>query len=323
MAIDVLFLSLLAGCMSYQPPAFIIEGMEPGPSIETLSSQLTGDSDTTLVARRNGGRVRIGDVVADFSTSEDTLVTTTAAQYSQIGVTAEFSAGNAVWFTEVAVQHRKGGAISIVWVPGEIAVAATATYVTAEEIKAYLGDNERFVILGDVRFHRSADTVVAVQRSLERRPAYVDDSKKTGVTDSQAAQSSMSLEYRGTLDLFVDLTALSALGAGDIYIDDVDLPRYPFGGKLGKIQVVPFISGVGVAADKTIRVNVDGVALTGNDAQLLVADMVVGNTEEFDATYSNPYFDAGSTLSLELEAENADFTAGMVMVKITIWECVP
>lgn len=322
MSVDILFLSLLAGCMAYQPPAFIVEGMEPGPSVETLSSQLTGDSDTVLVARRNGGRVRIGDVVTDFNTDEDTIVSTSGDQYSQAGVTAEFSLGNAVWFTEVAVQHRVGGTVSIVWVPGEIGAVADAVYATAAEIKTYLGENERFVILGDVRYHRSADTTVKVLRTLLRRPAYVDESKKTGVTDSQATQSSMALKYHGTMDLFVDLTALSALNAGDLYIDGVDLPRFQFGGKLGKIQVVPVIAGVGVGGDKTIRVNVDGVALTGNDAQLLVADMTIGNFEEFDAAYSDPYFDAGSTLSLELQAEAADYTAGMVMVKIAIWECV-
>ncbi len=305
----------------YTPPPIKIEGLQVLPPVATPNSQAAGDDSTVLRALLKGGRVKLFDTVLDRIDEEFAVITTSGAQYDD---GTGFALGYAVWFTAVAVQHKVNAAINIMFIPGAVALEANAVVPTVAEIEAAIGDHELYAILGDIRYHRSADTVIDTQVTGVRRPAYVDDSKKTGVTLDSEDATTMAKKFWGYVDLPVDLTDAFALGAGVLAFDGVPLPKLPLGGELGEFLAIPAVDGAGVGADMTFRLGLDGTPLTGNDLQLLLAASAVGQapTAGAGAYASTPSFKSGATLDVEVEAAATAFTAGMAILRVEIWEYV-
>ena len=165
MAFDVETAILVAGGEVVPLKPVEIEGLQVTPSVATRSSQAAAAGATVLVARHLGGRARIFGFSRDFQAAE-TEVVNQAVNFLTLG--------QAVWFTAVAVQHRNAGQVSVLWVPGTIATFATVARPTLAQIKTFLDldDKEATLgIVGDIRFHRSADTVIDVATSPTRRPA--------------------------------------------------------------------------------------------------------------------------------------------------------
>lgn len=323
MALDAPNISYLAGGHSYQPPPFVLEGIRIEPSVVTRSSQATGDGSTKLVARYRGGRVRIGERASDLRTTETVIANTSGAQYKDQALTG-FASGNALWCTLVAHQPRPGSDIKLVWVPGAIAVLASVAKPTHVAIKAALSGSEAYVILGDLRFHRKSDLVVKDLVDESRRPAWVDDANKVSVSHDQDDQSKLGKKFWGFLEFPIDLVALSAKSAGDLYVDGAALPVLSYGGELGAYEYVGVVAGGGAGADLTLRLGIKGTAFAGNDRQLLLVGTAIPSVLRAAAAYASvPKFMVGDDLDIELEAKATVFTSGSGVLRIEVWEYVP
>lgn len=321
MSFDVQNAASVAGGEVVTPLPLSLEGLKVEPSFLTLSSQATGDDATVLVARHSGGRAYIHGVVKDFAAAEQTLVSTTGEQY------AGFTVGQAVWFACVAVQHRSAGDVSVLFVPGAVADVADAVVPTFDEIKAYLDLDDRasFVICGDVRFHRSADTVIDVATSDLRRPAYTDDANKTSAIKdaSDPEGSGLAERFWGYLDFPIDLAAAFGLGAGALYVDSFPLPNLQYGGRIGPMEYVGTVAGAGAGADITLKTGIDGTEVTGSDMQLLLATTDIPSTVPTGGTPSAAdVFKAGDGLDIEVDAADTAFSSGSGVVKVPIYEFV-
>jgi hypothetical protein len=326
--IDVENSSFVAGGEPYVPPPIEIEGLELKPSTVTLCSQTTGDADTKLVLSYTGGRAKVFGVVKDFPAAEVIVVNTSGAQYEQgSGLTlVEFSSGMAVWFTLVAVQHSVSGAIGLVAVPGAIAAVASAVVPTFDEIKEALGLDDRatFGICGDIRFHRSADTTIDVATRRVRRPAYVEDTKKTSFLADQGAPTTMGVRFFGHLTLPLDLAAASAKSAGQMVVDGLTLPYLPYGGYVGAPEYIGGVAGAGVGADLTFLLNIDGTPTTGGGVlQLVLATTAIPAKVSGTAPTGAHKFKSGATLDLELDVKTTVFSGGSGIVRVPVWEYVP
>lgn len=328
MTLDVQNANKVAGGEIYTPPPIQIEGITVEPALITPCSQVTGDAATVLRARLRAGRVKVFGKTIDVLPSENALVTTTTDYRQYVGGVAvrQFTAGMAVWFTAVAVQHRVSGAIGVVWVPGLIAAVANAIYLTATEIAAALDDQDVLAILGDVRFHRSADTVVRVQVTDVRRPSYVDSAEKTGVVADQAAQTSLTPEFRGFLELPIDYTQGTAVGAGNNYYNDLPGYNFPFGGYLDvdNSRFVNELAGVGVGASLTLKVWLGNAEVTGVTWVLPVATSGVPATvaPTGAASGGTNRFDQNEVIDIEIDAAAAAYTAGRGTLRIPVYEYV-
>ena len=325
MTLDVQNASHVAGGEVHTPAPISIEGLRLSPSF-TASTQTTGDAATVLRVHQSGGRVKVFDHVRDFLPSEPTIVSSSGAQYSQPPSVTEFSSGNAVWFSLVAVQHRVSGAISLLYVPGAIAAVATAAKPTFAQIVAALGlgDDAHFAICGSVRFHRSADTTIQVKTDHEDRPAYVDVDNKTGVEADQASQASLGSVFHGFVEVSTDLTAASGEGAGNPYITGALLPNLPFGGFFGNNwQYVPAVDGAGAGATITFRPRISGTEVTGNDLTVTLATSALPAAVTAAGSFTDPTqrFTQGQTLDIKVQAVTA-FTAGRGTIRIPVFAYV-
>lgn len=324
MSFDVINSEHVAGGEPFVPAPLDVEGLFVEPPQLAQSEQLTGDDDTTFIARYTGGRVKIFGVVRDFPAAETTLVDTTTAQYAQGALL--FTVGNAVWFTQVAVQHRAAGLVSILYVPGAIAALASAVVPTFAEIVTALGLGEgtHLVILGDIRYTRTSDTVIDVATSDARRPAYVDTDTKTGYTADVLDPTSLGERFWGYVDLPLDLTTAYNLGAGVLAVDSYPLPQLPYGGRIGRMKYVSAVAAVGAGGDITLLTGIDGTPVTDSTYQLLVAALPVPSTVGFGGTPSAAdTFKPGDGLDIEVDAAATAYTAGSGVIKVEIFEFVP
>lgn len=330
MIMDLILAAAFLGGESFERVPFEVHGLEVLPPTETLSSQVTGTGATVLRAKYTGGRIRFGEKVYDF-TGDEVVVSTTAAQFAQYAdgaVSVSFSSGNAVWFSLVAVQHKVNGAVNLVWVPGTIAAAASAVVATQAEILEFLGltgEAANVLVLGDIRFHRSADTAVQVKTTGGRRPAYVLESNKTTTTENANDPEGMEERFWGWLEVPITYASAFALNAGDIYAAPT-LPPLPYGGKIRDWEVVGAVSGAGAGADMTLKLQIDSTEVTGSSIQLLLAGTAIaaGGVKVADAGISAAnVFKPGSTLGIEVDAKPTAFTAGSGVIRIQIWEFVP
>jgi hypothetical protein len=322
MILDVLNVNHVAGGLPHPLP-FTVDGLLLEPSVITLSSQATGDGSTVLVARRGPGRVRIIDAATELGTTETTVVSTSGAQYDQD--TLEFTSGMAVWFAAVAVQHKPGGSIDIVHVPGAIAAVASAAKPTTSEIEAFIGDSGHYVITGDVRFHRSADTVVQVMVDNSRRPSYVDEDNKTEYQPSQGSVGSLSSRFWGYIHVNADLTSMSAVADDATYVNGLDLPDLPFGGYIGTDWAyLPAVAGAGAGATLTARLALDGTDMTGNTLTITLALSAIATKATATGAYTGNTnrFKSGDSLDIEIDSSAVDFTAGSGTIQIPVYEYV-
>lgn len=313
MTFDVENAAHVAGGEAAPVLPILIDGLEPEPAILTLSSQAMGDDDTVLVARHTGGRVRIFGRVKEFAPSEQTVVATDGSAYLAVG--------QAVWFALVAFQRATGGAIALRWVPGSVAAVADAAKPTFDEIKKFLDLDERapFAICGDIKFHRSADTVVDSSTETIRRPAYTFVERKTGYERTQA---NLGERFWGFVDLPVDLTALSGLNAGDLYVDGAKLPDLPYGGRIGWVQYLGEVAGAGAGADLTIKPHIDGTVVTTDGLQLTLTNTALPSTVDSAEITGANTFKPGATVDLELDVKGTAFTGGSGVVRLAIYEYI-
>ena len=312
----------VAGGEPFVPAPLSIEGLEVIPSILTQPRQLTGDDDTRLVLRYTGGRAKVWDYTRDFVPGEITLIDTTAAEYKQ--GTKLFASGNAVWFALVAVKHGPTAAINLLAVPGAIAAVADAVVPTFDEIKAFLSLDERasFVVCGDIRFHRSAATVIGVATSAARRPAYVDESHKTSALVDRDDTSTLGSEFWGYVDVPIDLVTAYAKTEGDLVIDGMALPPLEYGGYLGTAEWITAQAATGSGADIDLQLGLDGTDCTGGAVNLLLGTVIVGAPIAFSACTANHKFKPGATLDVKLSDKDVAFTAGSGVVRVPVFKYV-
>ena len=322
---DVILFALMAGGAPFQPPPFAVEGLYLEPSIETLCSQTTGDAATVLVIRRSAGRVRCVESVTDFLTDEDTIASSSGHAYQVNDTGTKLASGNAVWMTGVAIQHRPTGAVQIVYVPGAVAAVASAVYATQAEIQTWVDPDSigvQFVILGDVLFYRSADTVITVRTTDERRPAYVQEDDKTGVTAAQDSQSDLASEFCCFMNVPADLTSISAVADDGTYIANMPLPNLPFGGLIKGWRYVPVVAGAGGGATNDVRLAIDGVDVTGGTLTITEANTAIGQgVGDFSGLGANTFL-PGATLDIEVDTTATSFTGGSGFFQIEIWKYV-
>lgn len=321
MSFDVPNADHVAGGEGVVPLPIYIEGLFVSPSELTQSSQAAGDDTTILVARHSKGRVRIFGVVKDFPAAETLVVNDgplAGGQYNRGGV--EFILGNAVWFAQVAVQHRNAGPISMRYVPGTIAPVATAVKLSHADVVAYLGlsPGETVVITGQIRFHRSADTVIDVQTTDIDRPAYTDTTKKTGYIADVTDPTTLGEEFWGYLDVPVDLTSLSAVAAGSLYLNGLPLPPFAYGGKIAGWEYIPTVAGAGGGAAQAMALQKDGVVMTTSALALTLANTAVGVPVAGTAPTALNTFKTGETLDIELDVDTTNFTAGSGIIRIAV-----
>lgn len=319
---DVLLLALVAGGETFQPAPFDIEGLFLEPPIETLCSQTTGDAASVLRVRRSAGRVRCIDSVTDFNTTEDAVATSSGHAFQVGDAGTKLASGNAVWFAAVAVQHRPTGAVTVLYVPGAVAALASVAVPTQEAIQTFLGDGVLFVILGDVLFYRSADTVIDVRISHERRPAYVNEDNKTGAVADQADQASLASEFCTYINVPADLTSISAVADDGTYIANMPLPNLPYGGYVKKWRYVPVVAGTGGGATNDVRLAIDGVDVTGATLTITEANTAIGQGVEDGSGLGANTFKSGATLDIEVDSTATNFTGGSGFFQIEIWKYV-
>jgi hypothetical protein len=331
MSLDVLKASSVAGGESHQPAPFVIDGLFVHPPTKTLCSQVTGDDSTVLRAGILGGRARLVDHVKDFAPAEVALVTTSGSQFDD---GTGFAVGTSVWATAVAIQHRPAAAISIVWVLGAVALEAAAAKPTQAAIATAVGGSEqaRYVILGDIEFYRSADTVINTRVDHGRRPAYVQEGNKTtaeGKSDDQAA--TMGLVYGGFVDFPATLASIYAASAGDL-IANCQAPAWEHGGEVGQLEYLPGVAGAGASASIALRPNVTNlnetvIAADGDDLTLTLALSAIGqvpaNTRAPGSYTTRPVFKPGAKLSVELQTKTTAFTGGSGTLRLNLWKYVP
>jgi len=321
--LDVQNANVVAGGETNFPPPFVIEGLYPKPPVRIISTQATGAGATALRLGISGGRVRLVDHVNDFTDQEIAVLTTAAAA---------MTSGQAVWVAVVAFQHRPNANVNTIAIVGNAAAVADAAKVDVGAIESRLGENARFVLLGDVLFHRSADQVIDHRVDYSRRPAYVDEANKAQNVASQGAQASMGLRYIGSIQLAITLATLSAASAGDL-VARFEAPATPFGGIVGKLEYVPIVNAAGAGAEADLRPNVINpgdstpVEADGNDLEIRVATAVVGTTTSNDRDpleyTTGPYFKPGATIAIELQDKSDTFSAGSGTLLVHLWECVP
>lgn len=330
MILDLLLAATFLGGVTTPAVPIEVSGLHVMPPTEALSTQATGTGATVLRAAYSGGRVRFGGKVVDF-TGDEVIVSTTSAQFAQFedGATVRsFTSGNAVWFTLVAVQTKINGAVRLVWVPGNIAAVANAVVATQAEIRSFLELDDvsaNLVVLGDIRFYRSADQVVQVMTSAGRRPAYVYESDKSTTTQDANSPDGMEEVFWGYLEVPITYASAYALNAGEIYAAPT-LPPLPYGGKIRDWEVIGAVSGAGAGADMTLKLQIDSVEVTGSSIQLLLAGTAIaaGGAKINDAGISaNNVFKPGSTLGIEVDAKPTAFTAGSGSIRIQVWQFVP
>lgn len=312
MAFDVNNASLVAGGESASILPILIAGLILQPAVETLPSQLTGDTDTVLTAAVTGGNIRMFGFVKFFNYTETTLISTSGE--------AHLASGEAQWYTACVVQHRNAAAISIVYVPGDIAAVASVEKPSWNDIKTFLGkgaEDATIAILGDIRYHRSGDLVIDVQVDDVRRPFYTDDAKKPSSHIRDLADTStLTAVAAGYVDLPIDLTSASGITPGNLLVDGVDLPKWPYGGQIDRLEYIGTVAGANSGADITLKAQIDGTVVTGSDLQLTLANTalpskVAGGTPS--AAYD---FQCGDGLDLEVDAVSTAFTAGSGIVRV-------
>jgi hypothetical protein len=303
---DVQTAGAVAGGEAVTPLPISLEGLRVYPGVETPSSQVTGAGATVLAARYGGGRVRMPRSVRDFAPAEVVIVS--EDNYLALG--------EAVYATAVGVQHRNAGGTSVLFVLGAIAALADAVAPTVAEIKEALGldDYATVAVCGDVRFHRSADTVIDVAVTDKRRPAYIDDGLKTGLILDPADQSAMGGVPAGHIDFPVDLTGYSGVGAGNLAVDGAKFPSFPFGGTIDTLEYIPGLDGV--AGDITLKAAIDGTEVTGSDLNLLVANTGLGDAIPTSSPTAANSFKPGDGLDIEVDAVGTSFTAGSGILRV-------
>lgn len=318
MTFDVRQAAAIAQGEIWTPPPIDLEGVNLNPPSATLSSQVTGDDVTTLRAACTGGRVKIFSQVKDFAAAEENVHVSQGAQYLAVG--------EAGWFAKVFVQHRPNGNISTVYVPAAVALVTSAVKTTDAEIVAFLGldSGGTYVIAGDIRYHRSADTVIVTRVEDVRRPAYVDDGDKTGVAADQADTSNLGEKFWGYLDFPLDLTTAFGLGAAAFAIDGAALPSFPYGGRVGAIEYIAGFPGAGAGGDITLLAGIDdgtsSTPVTGGEMQLLLAAVGVPGLVTGGTPTAADTFNQGDLLDIEVDAAATAYTAGSGTVRVPIYE---
>ena len=313
MAFDVLNASVVAGGEGVPVLPVLIEGIKLQPSVTTLVEQLTGDDDTTLVLSHTAGAVRIFGHVKEFDAAEIIVVDTTAA--------AHLVAGQAQWFALCAVKHKNAAAVSLLAVPGTVAVFALVAKPTFAEILTFLGlgaEAADIAICGDIRFYRVSDVVIDVATESIRRPWYTDDAKKTGLGIKDLADpTTLTAIPAGHMDFPLDLVTASAVTPGNLLIDGAALPKWPYGGRIDNMEYIASVAPTGASADVDFLVQLDGVVVTGTDMNLLLATAAVAAAPVVGGTASAAYsFKPGVGLDIEVDAVTNVFTAGSGVLRV-------
>lgn len=325
MSIDILAALLVAGGSSFIAAPVVIDGCHVEPPTTTLSSQVTGDDTTTLYARITSGRVKLGDASIDLPGEE---VRVGYQNGSQLDIGSDtLASGYAVWYTAIAIRHRKSSAIEVVWVNGSIAAVASAVVATEAEIRTALGldDHTLIAILGDIRFHRSADTVIDVKTTGGRRPAYVETTKKTTVTEDAASPDGMEEVDGGYIDIPVTLASAYALTAADLYAA-IPAPRWAWGGLIYDAEYIGEVSGANSSAEMQLKLQIDGVEVTGSALALTLANTAIaagGCSVAAAGISAANIFKPDSTIGLEVDSKTTAFTAGSGVVRCYLRKYVP
>lgn len=306
---DVPTASAVAAGEVVTPLPISFEGLRVEPGVETPSSQVTGAGATVLSARHTGGRARMPSSCRDLAPAEVVVINAAAAHLAQ---------GEAVYVTGFAVQHRNAGVLSILFLAGTVAALADAEPLTVAEAKTELGldDYATVGIIGDLRYHRSADTVIDVAATDERRPAYIDDAKKTGLLLDPAAPSGMGAEAAGYVDFPVDLTAYSAVTPGQLAVDGAQLPKFPFGGRVDSLEFIPGEDGV--AGDIILQAGIDGTEITASDLNLTAANTALGGAPPTSTPTAAQDFKPGQGLDIEVDTVTSAFTAGSGTLRVHV-----
>lgn len=309
MSLDVVLAAAVCLGESHNPGPYLVEGVFVEPPTQTRSSQVTGTGTTTLRAAYTGGRLKLLDKVIDVAGAEATIV----AQSSYM------TSGQARWFALCAVQHRPNAAINLIWVPGTIAAVADAVVPTDAQIQAFLDLDEEgvYVICGDLRFHRSADTTIVHAAKDLRRPAYVQTADKTGILFDETDQSTMGKVYGDHIDFQMGLVQMSGVSAGSMYIDGASFPRWPFGGEIAGLEYVAAVNATGSGATQDLIVNIDGTPTTGGTLTLTLANAVVPVPVTSTITGANK-FKCGDGLDIEVDNAGTDFTAGSGTLRVKL-----
>lgn len=312
MSFDIYNAALVAGGEAKAIPSVKIEGLQITPPVGTLCSQATGDDATVLRVRTLAGFAQLFGTVKEFAEYERAIKTTSGAAF--------FASGEACWFTGVVVRHRNAASTSIVFVEGTVAALASVAKPTWAEIKSYLGlgeSNAVIGIIGDIRFHRSADTVIDVMVDHSRRSFGVDENDKVMLDARDLSDpTTLTAVPGGWVDLPANLTSLSAVTPGNLAVDGSELPKWPYGGKINHLEYIGGQAGANSGADITVKAQIDGVAVVGADLNLTLANTALPSRVASAVASSANSFQPGDTLDLEVDAVGTAFTAGTGIIRV-------
>lgn len=316
--LDVVIASHVSRGEQFTQAPIEVKGLFVEPASTTLSSQATGAAGASAFrARHTSGRVRIHDKVIDLAGAEEAVITENGA----------LTSGQAMWCTLVAVQHKLSGGIGLAWVRGTAATYGSHVVKTQAEIVTALGQDDQVAMLaicGDIEFYRSADTTVVTSVSSKRRAAYVDESSKTGITETVAA-ATLEEEFGGFIDFPITLASAFALNAGDLY-SVAPAPDLPFGGVIKRWEYIGAVSGAGAGADMTLKAQIDGVVVTGSDMQLLLAATAIaaGGARVAGGTITAANtFKPKASIGVEVDAKPTAFSGGSGIIRMHYNKLVP
>jgi len=119
------------------------------------STQDTGTGASDYNANVSAGAVAIEGVVGYIQAAADVALDTASAG------SAVLASGEARYYALVAWLDRIANAVKFGLVKGTIAAVASVARVSAAQVEGKLGTTNPYVVLGQVRVHRSADTTIA------------------------------------------------------------------------------------------------------------------------------------------------------------------
>ena len=302
-------------------PLFV-SGLYVRPPRLTESSQATGAGSTALRAYVETGV---------FSADEGREVKELHGQ--EVAVITEnnhLTLDQAVWFVAVLVK-RAYGALVLQWIEGTKATgAANAVLPTTAAIVTAVGQDSLdrgydFVILGAIRYHRSADTVITTAWSDAPRSLYTDETHKTMVLADPAAPGDLGYRFWGFVRFGADLTQMSGVGAAAAYLTGVPMPDLPLGGFLGKAWGYQPQKNGGAGAVVVVRLQISGVDVTGNDLTMAAASTAIPAVLKAAVAFTGDThrFKRGDTLGLYYVSETTPFNAGFGEFFVPVYEYVP
>ena len=298
--IHLFALALQAGT----PPAFV-DGADISPSVST--SQATSTGAVALYANISRGTTVIGSSAGNIAKQRVTCYSAS----SQL-----FAVGNACWFTLVS---RLGldGVANVIVLKGLTAAVATAAPLTYDELHTAVGFDD-FAVIGAVRFHRSADTVIDTAVSYAQRRPLVDSDSVAVIHADSADTSTLSLAGRPrSIDFSVSLVGASTLSAGDKFIDSAVVQTGDWGAAILGWEYIPGLAGAGAGADLNFRLH-SGSTELGDSTRLNITLARSALGQHYGVVDLSSRLKLGSAISVELDVKTAVFSAGTGTLRIFI-----